>query len=275
MAVRILLPIVWGLALALSALAQQDGEKDDAKQRLAEMRRIAELFQVQDADKHEVPLIEEPLLRFNDPTREFHDGSLWGFGAKGRPACLLSMEQYGGNWWFEMIALTTEVGGEPESLTTDAGPLQWRPKSAGISLQPLDGAPRPAAEAPRRLIQMKDQLRRLTAYEVGHTGTRYELRLMPQPVYRYRDAVAPVHDGAIFAFAYGTNPELLAILEAHGPDLKSSVWQIAFARCGSAEPHVLAGDKEIFTLPYATKKDARQPYWNFRHTFPPAGDAGP
>jgi hypothetical protein len=40
---------------------------------------------------------------------------------------------------------------------------------------------------------------------------------------------------------------------------------IGFARCGTAEQHVLLKDKEIFTLPYAKATDPKDPYWNFSY----------
>ena len=128
-----------------------------------------------------------------------------------------------------------------------------------------DASP-PSDKAPQRLVQMKALLGQLAAYEVGRTGSRYELRLMPRPLHRYNDDKAKVVDGAIFAFAYGTNPELLAVIEARG-SAASAQWQIGFARCGTAEQHVLLKAKEIYTLPYAKTTDAKDSYWNFSYTF--------
>ena len=73
----------------------------------------------------------------------------------------------------------------------------------------------------------------------------------------------------IFAFAYGTNRELLAVIEARGAaePAQGPKWQLGFARCGTAEPHVLLQDQEIFTLPYARTTGAKDPYWNFSYTF--------
>jgi hypothetical protein len=258
------LACVFALCLPLAAQnAAENAEKEKAReQRLAAMRQLAERFTVQVTEEgktRKAPLMEAPILRFNDPAREFHDATLWAWGDKGRPVCLLAIEQYG-NQWFECISLADGT------LTADADKLKWRPKSAGIELKPFPDAPPPAKSAPRRVAQMKDLLGKLTAYEVGKTGSRYELRLMARPLHRYQDPEAGLQDGAIFAFAYGTNPELLAVIEARGTADKSQ-WEVGFTRCGTAEPHVLLDKTELFTLPYARGTTAADPYWNFSYRF--------
>jgi hypothetical protein len=253
---------IFGLCLPLGA--QEPPDKDEAReQRLAGMRKIAERFTIQLAKEgkppRRVPLMESPILRFNDPAREFHDATLWAWGDQGRPVCLLAIEHYG-NPMYECISLADGT------LTADADALKWRPKSAGITLAPFPDAPPPATSAPRRMAQMKELLGKLSAHEIGKTGSRYELRLMARPLHRYKDPDAELQDGAIFAFAYGTNPELLAVIEARGA-AETSQWQIGFARCGTAEPHVLLDKTEIFTLPYARGTTAADPYWNFSYRF--------
>lgn len=270
------LVIAWGPCLPLAAwqptektregkppFKQEAADKEaEREKRLAAMQHIADQFHVQvveDGKPRDVPRLESPILRFNDPAREFHDATLWAWGDKGRPVCLLAIEQYSGRM-FELISLADGT------LTADAERLKWRPKSPGITLAPFPEAPPPARQSARRMVQMKDLLGKLAAYEVGKTGSRYELRLMPRALYRYQDPESELTDGAIFAFAYGTNPELLAIIEARG-EAKEAAWHVGFARCGTAEPHVLLGDKEIFHLPYARGTTAADPYWNFSHRF--------
>ncbi len=56
-----------------------------------------------------------------------------------------------------------------------------------------------------------------------------ELRLLPQPLYRYSDPNAGVTDGALFGYVMGTDPELFAIVEARD-EVDGLEWQWAFAR---------------------------------------------
>jgi hypothetical protein len=263
------LVLLTGFWTPLTAAAVAHGNEPSREERLAAMRGIAERFKVRTADAgepRELSLHEAPLLRFDDPAREFHDASLWAWGSPGRPACLLAMEQYGGQRWFELISLA------PGKLTAEAASLKWTPPSPGLELQGYPDAPRPAREAVRRLSQMKDLLGKLQAHEVGRTGMRYELRLMPKPLLRYSNADDNLHDGAIFAFAYGTNPELLAVVEATGETAATATWQIGFARCGAAELHVVLNEKEIFRLPYAAQTGPKDAYWNFPFQFRTSGE---
>jgi hypothetical protein len=243
------------------ASAQEDAEKQKEMReaRLKDMKQIAERFKVEGSGKTPVPLLPAPVLRFNDPARDFHDATMWAWSEEqGRPVCLLTIEQYG-NQMFELISLADE------GLTASADKLQWRPMEPGIALQAFPEAPKPAQQAPRRLVQMKDLLGKLAVHEVGKTGSRYELRLMPKPLHRYGEEDSKLLDGAIFAFAYGTNPELLAVMEASGDP---AAWYVGFARCGTAEPHVMLGEKEIFQLPYAKATTPQDTYWNFPYRFP-------
>jgi hypothetical protein len=260
------LVLLAGLCAPLAGFARQT-DKEAREERLAGMRRIAERFKVrmaQSGQPAELPLQETPLLRFNDPARDFHDASLWAWGSEGRPVCLLAMEQYGGQWWFELISLTST------KFSAEAGNLKWTPQTPGLEMQAVPDALRPASDAVRRLPQMRELLNRLEAYEVDRLGKRFELRLMAKPLHRYSDPEHELQDGAIFAFSYGTNPELLAIVEAVGEKAESAEWKIGFARCGAAEPHVLLNEKEIFRLPYAGQTTANDPYWNFPFKFPAA-----
>ena len=261
---RIVACLVCWCSLSLVSRAEDAPDVIAAREaRLKAMQQIAGRFKVQtgEGDKVQVvPLMEAPVLRFNDPAREFHDATLWGWGEKGRPLCLLAIEQYGDRTWFEFISLAESP------FTAEAEALRWAPKANGVELSPFPGASPAADKAPRRLVQMKELLEQLRAYEVGRTGSKYELRLMPKPLIRYDDNKAELVDGAIFAFSYVTNPELLGILEARGA-ATSAQWQIGFARCGTAEPHVLLGDQEIFTLPYAKATGPEHVYWNFSYQF--------
>src|SRR5262249_22945159 len=54
-----------------------------------------------------------------------------------------------------------------------------------------------------------------------------DLRLLPQPVYRYSEA-GTILDGAVFIFVMGTDPECCLLVEAYR-DNKGSRYRYAFA----------------------------------------------
>src|SRR5262245_59432327 len=112
MFVRTVVCLACWCGLVLGASAEDSPELIAArKARLKAMQQIGERFKVEAGEGEErtkVPLVETPILRFNDPAREFHDATLWAWGEKGRPLCLLAIEQYGERSWFELIALSSQ-----------------------------------------------------------------------------------------------------------------------------------------------------------------------
>jgi hypothetical protein len=259
------------IAVVPFATASLRGADDDKaaqrEQRLTDMRQKAESFEVARVEAEESVKLErlkDPLLRFDDPAREFHDGTMWAWGKKGRPEVLLTIEQYGAPGkqstpWFELISLSS---GKVTAKVTER--LQWTPREPGLVLTPVAGAPDPAETAAGRLKQMRDIARRLAVYEVGTNRQRYELQYKSQPIHRYDDVENGLVDGAIFVFAYGTNPELLLIVEARREDAGKAAWQQGFARTAAAELHVLDGESELWTRPYQYRPTPQDAYWYFQ-----------
>jgi hypothetical protein len=78
----------------------------------------------------------------------------------------------------------------------------------------------------------------------GQWQDPHQLRLLPTPVYRYANE-KEVLDGALFAFAQGTNPEVLLLIEALRGETPGR-WQYGFAPMTSFEARVLRGDKIVW-----------------------------
>ena len=89
--------------------------------------------------------------------------------------------------------------------------------------------------------------RRFTARE-DRLGVKAELRLLPRPLYVYADEDRPALDGALFAFVYGTDPELLMQIEAQKKPAGLQ-WQVAFASLASAELTVGLDEKQVWSAP--------------------------
>jgi hypothetical protein len=127
-----------------------------------------------------------------------------------------------------------------------AGRRVWSPKRPGIEWKPISDA-RPPAESDRlRLVQMRSLARQFTVRLTDTKRQVTELRLMPQPLYRYE---APgVVDGAIFGFADGTDPEALLLLEAAGEEAEAS-WRFAFARFHYLQLQAEHRGDEVWSVP--------------------------
>jgi hypothetical protein len=94
-------------------------------------------------------------------------------------------------------------------------------------------------------------MRRLAQEFAGHSidrdEKRWELRLLPTPLYRYPAAKTGVVDGALFTLVSnaGTDPEVLLLIEARESDGKLH-WEFACGRFSDWELHVQRKDKEVF-----------------------------
>jgi hypothetical protein len=196
----------------------------------------------------------EALLKYSDPARRYLAGGVWRIGKSGRPKGLVALEL----WPDDADPLRGKLHHELSSfqaggleLTSSAG-IAWRPRQSVLEFKPLSGAPRPAQTAERRLLQMK-KLAGEFAVKETYQGDVSVLRLLPRPLDRYEDREAGIDDGAMFAFTYGTNPELILLLECRGEE-----WQFALARLSGAELNVKRGGELLQDFPeiYGAPHDA-------------------
>jgi hypothetical protein len=261
------LAVAWMISGTVRA---QDHGQGTAAGRSAEMMQIAgslSAFRGEGADRRQVKLRPEPLLRFSDPIREASDASLWAWGEPGRPLALFAMElqpdptgaEGALKWACEFISLAADPlevrlgngstdGGSSKPVPSPTDRVLWKPTKPGVAFREFPAAPTPARSPTGRLAQMKDLLKRLSC--TAHPGEKVVLRLMPHPVVRYAETEAGLVDGAIFAFASGTNPEVLALLEAQGPSPEKASWHYAFARITVAPYEVRIDRREVWSEPY-------------------------
>jgi hypothetical protein len=147
----------------------------------------------------------------------------------------------------------------------------WQPK-AGLKRQLLSEAPLPASSAIGRLQQMRALSRDFTARSVSSRGERTELRLLPQPLYRYESTNPEVVDGALFAFvcSTGTDPEVFLLLEAiktpEGPR-----WHYSAARFSHMDLFLSFRNKEVWQAirdqDNTLSHNADHTYWVFHRPF--------
>jgi hypothetical protein len=130
----------------------------------------------------------------------------------------------------------------------------WLPQEPGITLEPIPDAPEPARNQALRLTQMRDLARRFTA-QVDRENSKWEMRLLSQPIYRYEisDEKSSIVDGAVFAFVWtaGTDPEALVVIEAKRTD-RGVRWHYAPARFTNREAWVQYQGKQVWRADPAT-----------------------
>lgn len=203
---------------------------------------------VESAPTNELELKKEPIFEWSNPARNTQHGAVYLWLRHGRPAALINVfsgaqPQEGRRIIrHELHALDTE------KLMVKRDALnQWQPQ-AGLDRKVLPDAGAPAAALGARLVQMRRLAQELTGYSIDREGKRWELRLLPTPLYRYAPGKTGVIDGALFAFvsSAGTDPEVLLVIEAKEADGKLR-WEFACGRFSDWELHVQRKNKEVYT----------------------------
>jgi hypothetical protein len=232
------------------------------------MREIARRFSVKDrtGKKKTIEMHPEPIFRYGGTARGWQDGTVWAFGKNGRPVLLLTLAAEDGEYDGE----TTSLSDTPIECSDTHG-FSWQPGAPGLKMQAIPGVPRPSGQQRTRAFQLKQMARRFSAFEYWYTDDqsqgkqRFQLRLLPRPVWRYADPDAGIVDGAIFLYCYGTNPEVIGLIEAHAGKDGNVVWHAGFTRAAGADLFVYLGDDEFWEPP---ERDSRHAYQVFDVRYP-------
>jgi hypothetical protein len=269
-----------GALLGCAALPAADEPKDDeaARQRLEFMTRKLDqlVLSTEKAPGQPLSRTKEPVLRYTNPARGVHaDGALFVWHSGGRPAAVAALRvRPDGAVWREFTSLS-EQGLRCER----EGQVVWSPRPGGLARKPLPDAPEPASTPALRLAQMRRLAERFSA-EFDHlsAGRWEELRLMPQPLYRYA-ADKGAAEGAIFALAQSNDPEALLILELARPAADAPpAWGYALARMSSQPMRVRLDGKEVWSVNgyWSNPRSREDPYQEAADgKFPGADPAGP
>ena len=263
----------WLAALACLLAAVVSAEEKSAEPPADESRNILKQaanhmqelkMRLAGSDDAAVELVDRPLLTYGDTARANKNGTLWAFGKTGRPLAVLELYQglEKNAPWTHAVTLT----GQQQVIMTTPAKASWSPAKTQIDPTPFTGVAAPEDKEPQRLRQMKDLARRFSAHEFWNPeNSRFELRLLVQPVLRYRDESRKIHDGAVFVLAHGTNPEVIMLIEALGERLEDSRWHYSLARLGSAELHVSLDGAEVWEQPRTpgVVGQPKDPYWLF------------
>jgi hypothetical protein len=254
-AIRCLPPSAAALYVAMvlvgASFAGDDAERGDSdlqKQWYAFYERdAAASYQVRvEGDSNPLKFDPTPILRWTNPLEDgqIHGAAyIWTDGE--RPLVIGQLFSYlngkGGRVYCHAFhSLATS----PLEATRSGKPF-WKPAEKGIEWLPVPGADAPADSRSRRLIQMREIARRVTAYTEEQARGKRVLRLMPQPLYRYAEKAGAKEDGAIFAFVVGNDPEVLLVLEAidgrTGPQ-----WHYGFARSTRSQSVALLDEREVW-----------------------------
>jgi hypothetical protein len=264
--------VALGLLVSPAAPAPAQDEAQE-KQRLQFMQAAVESLEPESSEfqsKAALAVAAKPLLRYSDPTRGgikeaatnvLEDAGVWRLGTEGRPTALVTVEIYREPDGSRVLAYEFLSLSETKfSLRHRSRRIRWDATGSALSLRDLPDAPKPAATAAERLVQMRQLARRFAAKERLNNES-IDCRLLTQPIDRYQSAADKIADGAIFAYANGTNPEIGIALESDGER-----WRYGTLRLTAAEASVTLDGRQVASYEHFNPRGRTDgPYQNAAH----------
>ena len=153
----------------------------------------------------------DSVLNWTNPVSGSIRGKVFIWTHEGRPCAIASIYKYD-----EKTLLSTEFHSlmtEQFRAIRDDG-ITWSPSDSGVNVRPFVNANPPSTTRAARRLEMRSFARRFSAERIDPDESKWSLRLMPQPLFRYEAPVPGVIDGAVFALAQGTNPDVILLIEA-------------------------------------------------------------
>jgi hypothetical protein len=233
----------------------RDTSKNKRNARLHEvyLREASEYqFFLDDQKREDLKLRREPIMRWTSDGDYNGEVFVWTHeGAAAVVGCIFSGPR--GKDARQVMHEFHSLSSTPLGSGGRAG-SGWHPREPGIRLEPIPDAPEPAGNPARRLTQMRDLARRFTA-QVQRENSKWEMRLLTQPLYRYEISAddSPVVDGGVFTFVWtaGTDPEVLVVIEARRTD-KGVRWFYSAARFTNCEAWLQYQGKDVWRADPAT-----------------------
>jgi hypothetical protein len=226
--------LLLAVAFSLQAPLRAEDETSKEPENLRELiDQSLDWFQVYPSPEAKEPCKTITALRWANNSRGSEDGITLLYVSGGKPYAAACVYPWAKRLEHDFQSLSRG----PLVARRDGGTV-WNPKEPGVTFADIPDAPAPEASPTGRLRQLKSLTERFSAVMLGwksDNSDREELRLLPRPLYRYETKKDEATlDGAVFAFAMGTDPEVLLLLEAVKVDEKYR-WQYAFARRTSGE----------------------------------------
>lgn len=253
--VRVALPVLLVMACCMSLRADDDTPAADWQPYFRDLA-VSYRITADAAPGQPLALHETPVLRWNQPVRGGDDGAVYLWLRDGRPAVIGTMFCWPHPDGYRVV--TNEFHSFLSEPLTAArnDEVVWQPQE-GVTWTKFGSAAAPASSAARRLIQMRQLAGRFRGENIDNeTGQSWPLRLLPQPLFRYdlseriQTAENPVLDGALFALASGTDPEILVLLEAR-MTRDGERWHWALARFSDRALTAWLDDEKVWSVEHA------------------------
>ncbi len=241
------------LLIVLAVAASVTSADDSITTWLALFRKHAEEYELAvdgASGKASARLVPDPILRWSQPVRIGEDGVVYLWVIDGRPTAAIAFFGFKGDDGSRSIVHETTSLATVPLAGEWRGSEVWHPATGGLEFRPVPDAPEPADTAAARLRQMQTLARDFSGATL-RGGRRWNLRLLPKPLYRDEQPRPDRSDCALFALAQGTDPEALILFEARVRQKgEPPRWNYAVARFTDLEMHVTLKDREVFNCAY-------------------------
>ena len=262
-ALMVIIPGLLGQAPEGSAGKRESAIQGKHERRMQIYTRDAEGYTVyRDTSRQEkLELQPKPVYVWTNPLRAGgQDGAVFVWTCRGCADLLGTIFSYPATGkrsiQHELHSLATTVLDVSRQGSPASGGEAWTPKVPGITLAPIPGAAAPAKTPGQRLVEMRRLAREFSGTAADEHNNRWELRMLPQPFFRYESTDPEVLDGAVFAFvsSAGTDPEAILVLEAgKARGASKPVWQFGLARFSDMSLKMRCQGKEVFSAPQLLK----------------------
>lgn len=208
------------------------------------------------ADSASLQLVKDPILNWSQPVRGGADGAVFVWTQDGRPLVIGAIfcwpsgdGRQGISHELHSLSTTPLVGKWHDRV--------WTPPKDSVTWTTLSDVAPPGESPEQRLRQMRDLARSFTAESYDKDkGARWDLRLLPRPIFRYdtgngsgvKGADREILDGALFGFIEGTDLEIVLLLQAR-QTAAGTHWEFALARMSDYRLVVHRQEKTVWEVP--------------------------
>ena len=256
------------LPLAAQEIAEETEFRGQDAQRVAAWlnvsRNHAADYRLAPKDKPDAPLkmLPNAVFRHSQPVRGDDIGAVYLWVDETLPAALGTVFAYSygvpGERWvaheFHSLSSTPLTG---KWRDADA----WSPAEPGVQWKQLPEAPSASERENARLRQMREIGRRMAAHTTDSEDSRWELRLITQPIYQYTaKQPSDTIGGGVFLFCQGTDPEVILLLEARRVQDRLA-WYYAFAPFTDYGLSVTLDGKEVWSLAKNHRPTLSSAHW--------------
>jgi hypothetical protein len=237
-----LLAAILSLAAGYSCANGDEKDKDKPAEKMSGWQRLFRKqaagykFVVERDGGADVQLVAEPILQWSQPVRGGADGAVFLWTQEGQPIAIGTFFIWPVNE--RLQGVTHELHSlSQHPLIAEWRDRRWTPPKDSIVWKPVPEAPKPGLSAEQRLRQMRDLARQFSAESHDKNDRKWDLRLLPRPIYRFdidTKSKRPIDerdvlDGALFGFVEGTDLEIVLSIRAAKTETGHR-WEYALAR---------------------------------------------